>query len=152
MHHHTCMHVPHTTSPNRGLTDLAAGEPSSICADTAPLCGSRADTCRMTERGVWSAKRPVPPGTQQPPDPQAGTSPHQLHTAPGLGTAPHTGGQQSTPGELQHSRWGREWRRRWILWMATHLREDKREKRCGVKVRYIALLLYELLTYWLYWM
>lgn len=142
-------HTPQP-SPSRGLTDLAGGEPSSRCADTAPPCGSHAGTCRPTERDVWPAERPVPPGTRQQPAPPAGTPLRRTHTDPDRGTAPRTGGRRSTPDELQHSRWGREGRGRWVLRMATHLGEGKRDggrrvkrmrrKETGVKNRYITSL------------
>lgn len=121
-----CMSL--TPGPNRGLPDLAAVEHSSICADTAPPCGSHAGTCRTIEWGVWPAERPVSPGTQQPPAPLVGTRLHQPHIAPCRGTMPHSGGRRSTPDELQHSQWWREGRERWVRRQATHLREDKIER------------------------
>ncbi len=125
VHPHTDLHAcpPHP----RGLTDLATGELSSICAGTAPPCGSRAGTCRPTERGVWPVEHPVCRGTRQPPAPPVGTLMHRLHTAPGPGTTPRTEDRRSTPDELQHSQWGREGRGNWVLRMATHLQEDKRD-------------------------
>lgn len=112
------------TQPFTSPTDLAAGEHSSICADTAPPCGSHVDTYKPTERDVWPAVRPVSPDTQMLPAPPRGTWLHQTHTAPSHGTAPHTGDQWSTPDELQHSQWVGQDRERWVLKMATHLREE----------------------------
>lgn len=116
-------HVLHT--PTSIVTDLAAGEPSNKCVDTAPPFGSHAGTCRMTEWDVWTAVHPVSPGTQQPLGPPAQTLLHQLHTTPNPGTMPHSVGRQSTSGELQHSQCRSEARNIWMLRMATHLRDDR---------------------------
>lgn len=119
---HACPPLP---SLNRGVTHLAAGEPSNICADTAPPSGSRAGICRTTVTGAWPAERPVSPGTRQPPAPRAGTPLRRPHTAPSPGTTPHIEDRWSTHDELQRSRWGREGKGRWVLRLATHLRERK---------------------------
>lgn len=111
--------------PIRALTNLAAGAPSSICADTAPPCVGPGGICRLTGQGVWPAGRPVSPGTRPPPAPRAETLRRQPHTAPNPGTMPCTGGQLSTRDELQHSQLGKEGRGRWLLRMVIHLKEKE---------------------------
>ena len=111
--------------PSSTRTDLAAGEPSSICADTAPPCENHAGTCRPTERGVWPAEHPVSPGTQLRPAPVVRKWLRQPHTAPSPGTMPHNADQQSTPDELQHSQCGWRGRGKLVMRMTRHLRDTK---------------------------
>lgn len=106
-------------------TDLAAGEPSSICADTVPPCEGRADTCTLEDRDGWPKEHPVSPDTLQPPAHPGKTSQRQLRTVPNHGTGPHSEGPGSTPGGLRHSQWGRVDRRRGVLRATTHLGEDR---------------------------
>lgn len=77
-------------------TDLEAGEPSSRCADTAPLAGSRAGTCRLPVQSVWTEEPPASPGTRQLLAPLVGRQQRRPHIAPGPGTELRIGARPGT--------------------------------------------------------